>query len=190
MVPPVWLLDVDGVINVAEPAWTGAPRRGAATAEGVGWPLRWSPRLVKRIRQLHRDGVLEVRWCSTWCAWPEQIARALRMPCLDRAFGDVPDASVAKLAAARAVLRGGRRLVWTDDVVVPEPGDLHDELTAGGRALLIRPDPRHGLTPAHLDAIEAFARADAIEAEAGADPIEAEARAEETAAEPGLRDTA
>ncbi|MGI5242905.1 hypothetical protein [Dactylosporangium sp. CA-139066] len=156
--PPVWLLDVDGVINVRRPGWGAAPRRGFAVAEGVGWPIRFAPALVGRIRQLHRDGVVEARWCSTWCSWPAEIERVLRMPPLDRAFGDVPDASVAKLAAARAVLLGGRRLVWTDDVVVPEPGPLYDELTAGGRALLIRPDPRRGLTPADVDEIERFAR--------------------------------
>jgi hypothetical protein len=155
---PVWLLDVDGVINVKRPGWGAAPFHGQAHALGVVWRLRWAPALTARIRRLHRDGVLEVRWCSTWCAWPAEIERVLRMPGLDRAFGDVPDASVAKLAAARAVLLGGRRLVWTDDDEVPEPGPLHDELTAGGRALLIRPDPRRGLTPEDLDAIEAFAR--------------------------------
>jgi hypothetical protein len=156
--PPVWLLDVDGVINVRRPRWSAAPHKGVAVAEGVGWPLRWAPALVARIRRLHRDGVVEARWCSTWCAWPTEIERALRMPPLPRAFGDVPDFSVAKLAAARAVLLGGRRLVWTDDVVVPEPSPLRDEFTAGGRALLIRPDPRHGLTPAHMDEIERWAR--------------------------------
>ncbi|MEE6263752.1 hypothetical protein [Plantactinospora sonchi] len=50
-------------------------------------------------------------------------------------------------------------MIWTDDTEVPEPGDpLHDELSAAGRALLVRPFPRRGLHPADLDAIEAFAR--------------------------------
>ncbi|MGI5185058.1 hypothetical protein ACQEVZ_53285 [Dactylosporangium sp. CA-152071] len=67
------------------------------------------------------------------------------------------EAPAAKLAAARAVLAGGDHLVWTDDDEVPAAGPLLDELTAAGRALLIRPDARCGLTPAHLDEIEAFA---------------------------------
>ncbi|WP_433076425.1 HAD domain-containing protein [Dactylosporangium sp. CA-052675] len=154
--PPVWLLDVDGVINVKRPGWGAAPLQGRAYALGAEWRLRWAPALVQRIRRLHRDGVAEVRWCSTWCAWPGEVERLFKLPGLDRAFGEVPDFSVAKLAAARTVLREGRRLVWTDDVEVPEPGPLHDELVRDGRALLIRPDPRRGLQPRHLDAIEAF----------------------------------
>ncbi|GAA2643951.1 hypothetical protein GCM10010399_92380 [Dactylosporangium fulvum] len=86
------------------------------------------------------------------------------LPPLGCAFSDEPDASAAKLAAARAVLAAGRRLVWTDDDEVPESGPLRAELTAGGRALLIRPDARRGLTPADLDEIEAFARGDLLTA--------------------------
>jgi hypothetical protein len=155
---PVWLLDVDGVINVKRPGWSAAPFQGRAHALGAEWKLRWAPALIARIRTLHGDGVAEVRWCSTWCAWPGEVERLFKLPGLDRAFGDVPDFSVAKLAAARAVLRAGRRLVWTDDVEVPEAGPLREELTRDGRALLIRPDERRGLTPAHLDEIEAFCR--------------------------------
>ncbi|WP_432973233.1 hypothetical protein [Dactylosporangium sp. CA-233914] len=156
--PPVWLLDVDGVINAKRPGWGAVPFQGRAYALGAEWKLRWAPALTARILRLHRDGLVEVRWCSTWCAWPGELDRVLRMPGLDRAFGEVPDFAIAKLAAARAVLRGGRRLVWTDDTEVPESGPLYDELTCGGRALLVRPDERRGLQPAHLDRIEAFLR--------------------------------
>ncbi|WP_432842085.1 hypothetical protein [Dactylosporangium sp. CA-092794] len=155
--PPVWLLDVDGVINVERPGWGGAPRNGRAVAEGIEWPMRWAPALRARIRRLHRDRIVEVRWCSTWCAWPGELERVFRLR-FARAFGVVPDASAAKLAAARAVLAGGRRLVWTDDAEVPEQGAVFEELTAHGRGLLIRPDEECGLLPVHLDEIAAFAR--------------------------------
>jgi hypothetical protein len=43
---------------------------------------------------------------------------------------------------------------------VPEPGSqLYDELTAGGRALLICPQPSRGLRPEDFHTIERFARA-------------------------------
>ncbi|MEU7876152.1 hypothetical protein [Dactylosporangium sp. NPDC049140] len=155
--PPVWLLDVDGVVNVERPDWGVVPQNGRAFAEGIQWRMRWAPPLLARIRRLHRDGVVEVRWCSTWCARPGELQRVLRLR-FACAFGAVPNPAVAKLAAARAVLAGGRRLVWTDDDVVPDAGAMVDELTVDGRALLIRPDPRCGLTPAHLDEIEAFAQ--------------------------------
>jgi hypothetical protein len=145
----VWLLDVDGVINARKPGWHAAPHHGRAYAEGTAWPMRWAPALTARI---------EVRWCSTWCAWSDQLERLFRLPALPCAFTTAADAPAAKLAAARAVLAAGDHLIWTDDDEVPTGGPLLEELTAGGRALLIRPDARRGLTPAHLEEIEAFAR--------------------------------
>lgn len=159
--PPVWLLDVDGVVNVRRPCWHAAPHRGHAYADGAEWSMRWAPALTSRIARLHRDGVVEVRWCTSWCAHASQLERLFGLPELGRAFTgnlDGSGAAALKLAAAWAVLAGGRRLVWTDDEEVPEPGPMLDQLSAGGRALLIRPDARRGLAPAHLDEIETFAR--------------------------------
>lgn len=72
-----------------------------------------------------------------------------RLPPLGRAISANPmprgpACRPLKLAAARAVLAEGRRLIWTDDEVLPEPGPLRDELTRDGRALLIAPqtEPR------------------------------------------------
>ncbi|HEX6968729.1 MAG TPA: hypothetical protein VF174_07980 [Micromonosporaceae bacterium] len=163
MTAPIWLLDVDGVINTSRPGWGAAPRRGTAVAGGVGYTMRWAPALINRIRTLHINGVVEVRWCTTWCAWADQLEQLWDLPPLARAFtGDINGhaAVLAKIAAARQVLAGGRRLVWTDDDVVPRPNDgpLYDELTADGRALLIRPRGTVGLQPEHLDQIEEFAR--------------------------------
>ncbi|MEU3452298.1 hypothetical protein ABZ671_01620 [Micromonospora sp. NPDC006766] len=158
--PPVWLLDVDGVINASRPGWSAAPWKGYAYENATEYKIRWAPQLIARIYELHRSGLVEVRWCTTWCAYAWQLERLFRLPPLGRAFNeDVrgPAASAVKLAAARQVLADGRRLIWTDDDEVPTGGPLHDELTAG-RALLIRPNSSRGLRPEHLDAIEAFAR--------------------------------
>lgn len=107
---------------------------------------------------------MTVRWCSTWCADAHRLEHLWRLPPLDRAISADPmPRGVAcgplKLAAARAVLAEGRRLIWTDDQVLPEPGPLHDDLTSDGRALLIAPRPTRGLQPEDLDRIEAFAAA-------------------------------
>ena len=163
--PPVWLLDVDGVVNTSRPGWGAAPRKGTAYAAGTGYTMRWAPALLDRMRRLHRDGVVEIRWCTTWCAYADQLERLWALPVLGRAFTDDINghaAAVAKLAAARQVLAEGRRLVWTDDTEVPLFGEVHDELVADGRALLIRPKASVGLQPEHLDEIEAFAKAAAL----------------------------
>ncbi|WP_196454402.1 hypothetical protein [Planomonospora sp. ID82291] len=164
---PVWLLDVDGVINASRPGWGGPPRSGTAYSGGDAYRIRWAPALLDRIRALHRAGGVEIRWCSTWCADADQMERLFGLPRLARAWSEhlsATAAATAKLTAARDVLAQGRRLIWTDDVEVPAGGPVHDELTAGGRALLIAPSPGRGLQPEHMDAIEAFVPTPASEA--------------------------
>ncbi|GAA2886771.1 hypothetical protein GCM10010517_50560 [Streptosporangium fragile] len=155
----MWLLDVDGVINVARPGWGTAPRSGDAYSGGTAYRMRWAPALLERIRALHRAGGVEIRWCSTWCPDADQVERLFALPRLDRAWSEHltgSAAAAAKLAAARRVLAQGRRLVWTDDDETPSCGPVYEELTRTGKALLIAPSPRRGLQPEHLDAIEAF----------------------------------
>lgn len=131
---PVWLLDVDGVINANRPGWGAAPRKGEAYAYSRSWTMRWAPALIDRIRELHRSGLVEIRWCSTWCAYADQLERLWRLPEFGRAFNEDINgraAAIAKLAAARAVLAEGRRLIWTDDSETPVLGSpLYDELVA------------------------------------------------------------
>lgn len=161
---PVWLLDVDGVLNTTRPGWGAAPRRAVAFSDGMNWPIRWAPALIDRIRGLHASRTVEIRWCTTWCPDAHQLEGLFRLPCLPRALlmDPVPrgaEGRAAKLAAARSVLDDeGRCLVWTDDDAIPETWLLRDELEAGGRALLIAPSPRRGLQPSHLHSIEAFLR--------------------------------
>lgn len=165
-VPPVWLLDVDGVINANSPQWGVQSTTGKARAAGTTYQLRWAQPLIDRIRELHTTHQVEVRWCTTWCAYADELERLWDLPALDRAFTEDINgraASLAKVAAARQVLADGRRLIWTDDTEVPTVGPVADELTADGRGLLIRPDEWGGLTPVDLDAIEAFAAATARE---------------------------
>lgn len=160
--PPIWLLDIDGVINTGRPGWGAAPHHDTAYADGIGYRMRWAPPLIDRIRHIHAAGIAEVRWCTTWCAWADQLEQLWHLPTLGRCFADPINGSTAamdKLAAARKVLANGDRLIWTDDTETPAPDwDLHRELTATGRALLIRPKPNRGLQPDDLDAIEAFAQ--------------------------------
>ncbi|MEH1011707.1 hypothetical protein V6U90_01065 [Micromonospora sp. CPCC 206060] len=162
---PVWLLDVDGVVNAARPGWDGPPRSGVAWSDTdrYEYRLRWAPALVERIRALHRSGLLEVRWCSTWCPDATALERLWQLPPLDRALtaSPVPPGAHSwplKLAAAHQVLATGRRLVWTDDDAIPTAEPVLDAAVNAGRALLIRPSPRRGLQPEDLAAVETFAR--------------------------------
>jgi hypothetical protein len=161
---PVWLLDVDGVVNTNRPGWGGPPRRTLvwSGADQTSYQLRWAPKLIDRIRAVHRDGVAEVRWCTTWCLEADRLERLWGLPPLARALDTDPmprgaDCWPLKLAAARAVLAAGQRLIWTDDEALPPPGVEREELTADGQALLIAPRSNRGLQPEDLDHIERFA---------------------------------
>ncbi|MFI6228549.1 hypothetical protein ACIBCR_14710 [Micromonospora echinospora] len=163
--PPIWLLDVDGVVNATKPGWGGPPHKHGlwSTVDQYEYTLRWAPALVDRIHDLHVNGTVEVVWCTTWCAEADLLERMWSLPALRRAFTEPlrgAEASTAKLAAARNVLADGRRLIWTDDLEVPRSGPLYDELTAGGRGLLIRPTSSRGLQRSDLNAIEIFALED------------------------------
>jgi hypothetical protein len=160
--PPVWLLDLDDTVFADYPRWSAAPFRATLYADRE-LKVRWAPGLLRRIRQLHADRSVELRWCTSWCPWAYVVEAALLLPELPRALTDAQCAGspsqidAAKVAAAREVLASGRRLIWTDDSAVPRFGPLHEELTADGRALLIAPPPKTGLSPGHMDRIEAFA---------------------------------
>lgn len=174
MGPPVWLLDVDGVINVGRPGWGAAPRGGEVYSGGLALRMRWAPGLITRVRALHRGGRVEIVWCSTWCHDADQVEQLFGLQPLGRAWFDERAGSAvaaAKLAAARGVLARGRRLIWTDDSETPTSGPVYEELTAHGRALLIAPLPNRGLQPEHMDAIEAFVAAAADDTDAGMDAL-------------------
>jgi hypothetical protein len=92
--PPLWLLDVDGVLNAVTrspdraiwPDW----RRGRAVADGVAWSICFSPSATRAIRTLHESGLVEVRWLTTWREYANaELRRLLDLPEL----AVVPDAS-------------------------------------------------------------------------------------------------
>lgn len=160
---PVCLLDVDGVINTSRPGWGGAPRKTRIDR----LTIRWAPKMVTRIYNLHHAGTIEARWCSTWCGYPDELAILGRILGLDlaAAFGDRPASKTwgdLKVEAALGVLAAGRRLVWADDEEVAAARILFPEVAAAeadGRALLLAPRSTRGLQPEDLDAVEVFAAA-------------------------------
>lgn len=164
--PPVWLLDIDGVINANKPGWGEAPRR----IRCAGFVIRWAPKLIVRIREIHREGVAEIWWATTWCGFPEQIDELSRQIGVQfkRAFTDRPQSKTwaeLKAEAAVEVLAAGRRLIWTDDDEVPVAPGFYPPIAkaaADGLALLIAPKSNRGLQPSHLDQIAEFARPGAV----------------------------
>jgi hypothetical protein len=182
---PLWLLDVDGVLNaVAKRPDRGVWRdwrHGHAVADGVEWPIWFSPTVTETIARMHETGVAEVRWLTTWGANANRGLRELfGMPELEVA-GEPPHVSgdhgagshgeaVAreedpqeqapwwKLEAVRRIVgeEPERPVIWTDD-------DLDGERSAVAwverhvpRRLLLSPRPAIGLTPRQLRAIRSY----------------------------------
>jgi hypothetical protein len=158
---PVWLLDVDGVLNANKPGWGAPPLARTAYAHQVAYRMRFAPALILRIRTLHAAGRVEVRWATTWVDHIDQITTIMHLSTWPAFTLTQPncDAYAAKYTAALHVVETERRpLIWTDDEVIP---DDHDPACrrlreAGPPVLLIRSRPNRGLQPDHLDQIEAF----------------------------------
>lgn len=159
---PVWLLDVDGVIfpESSKPGWGAAPRRvHIPISDGRILTERYAYQLVRQIRDIIKSGVVEVVWATTWINDNDilKLERIFSFPPLGYAF---PRCAVGgfreKTEAAEHVIRSGRKLIWTDDNVVPKWGYTYEKLTKDGRSLLISPDPKRGLQPEDMDAIRAF----------------------------------
>lgn len=106
--PPLLLLDVDGVLNAladdardlaAWPWWDS----GRARAGGRSWPIRWAPAVVDRLRGWHEAGAVELQWLTTWGHDAnDELAALLGMPRLAVAgtYDDEPDPGVPEPGVA------------------------------------------------------------------------------------------
>ncbi len=162
---PIWLLDVDGVLNAVtlEPDRTAWPewRTGTAQADGRTYPITFSPDVMAGIRAVHRRGLAEIRWLTTWSGDANRGLRRLldlpEFPVVGRPGGS---AVWWKLPFAQEVGREGRPLVWTDDELgySAEAMDWLNGLEQP--ALAIAPRPGVGLRREHLDRITEFLTAE------------------------------
>jgi hypothetical protein len=175
---PVWLLDVDGVINATAmaPAVGVWPRwlRGRARASGTSWPITWAPPVVDAIRRVHDADAADIRWLTTWLDDAnESLGPMLGLPELpvvprphgheEGAYGFVGVRAGAagrwwKLEAARRLMdpQPWRPLVWTDDDLGGEPDAVAWAEARPGPTLLVAPPTEIGLTVELLAAVEHF----------------------------------
>jgi len=165
---PVWLLDIDGVIN----ACTRNPDKNVWPADQWrrdrvnGYPILVAQPVLDFVTRVHKDGLAEVRWHTTWQKDAALIEEAFGLPSLP--VQDCPEFATAhtserwwKLPAAeRLVMEEGRALVWTDDdidysISGKDAGAL-GVMRQAQRILAISPSDMTGLTPKHLRQIDEF----------------------------------
>lgn len=165
---PVWLLDIDGVINACtrKPDTSVWPADAWEAKKVNGYPILCARPVLDFIVAVHKDGRAEVRWHTTWQKDAALIEQAFGLPSLP--VQDCPEFNTRyeidhwfKLPAAeRVVMKEGRELIWTDDDLgYCKGGDdwvtlqyMKDER----RVLTIAPHDNTGLTPKHLHRIDEF----------------------------------
>lgn len=175
---PIWLLDVDGVINAIS---TSKQRLHAAWPEdswilteadsGTSvWPIQTATPVVEYIRKVHESGLAEIRWHTTWQQNALNVGRAVGLP--DFPIQEAPEYDPGfwhrmrgtdswwKLPAARRLIQlEERALIWTDDDIHYEMSKQQRQWLRGenpGRVLLIAPDAYAGLHQRDLDRVDKF----------------------------------
>lgn len=161
---PIFLLDVDGVIN-AFGDWAERDR------EKEGWPeykcfnahsktgsylIRYAPALIDRLNAL-ADRV-EFRWLTTWHAeTDEAIAKAVGFQRGLPHLGEVDHYASPwwKLQPAIDCFNEGHGLIWADDDL---QGDFQSRTWVRSQEphelLPLTPNMTVGLTPKHMDQVE------------------------------------
>jgi hypothetical protein len=165
---PVWLLDIDGVLNAVskEPQTNIWPHEAWVQTEALGysrtWPILAAQPVVDFINEVHASGLVEIRWHTTWQEAAQNLATALGLPTFEvqdaPEFGNRFGDNWWKWPAGwRVVSEEGRPLVWTDDDLSYglEPGQ-GTRLREVGKVLLISPASREGLVKKHLTKIQEF----------------------------------
>lgn len=163
---PVWLLDVDGVVNAIGDTFPTHVWQGKWRRARVGkFPIMAAQPVLDFIGRMHELGLAEVRWHTTWQEHALELGARLGLPVLP--VQDAPEflrpgAHWWKLPAAqRVVLEEGRPLVWTDDDLswrTTHVGRALARMREQGPVLTVASDARTGLTPRHLRKIETFLR--------------------------------
>lgn len=171
MPKPIWLLDVDGVLNAVATTpdaniWPDFERIDAFGGNRE-WRIWFSPTVIAFINGLVKTETVDVMWLTTWGNQAnEDLREQLGLPVLPVAgiqdgypadgWWKLPIAQQIQREAARV----GRPVIWTDDDIPYEKAAtnwLQSVLSKDARGILaIGPRTSDGLTPRHLQKIQQF----------------------------------
>jgi hypothetical protein len=155
---PLLLVDIDGVISLFGFDPADRPDGAFEMVDGIHHYL--SATAGRHLRTLAAE--FELVWCSGWEEKAnEYLPRALSLPAplpylsFERAVGRAN--THWKLSAIEAFAGPERALAWIDDALVPECVAWAD--ARPGPTLLVHTEPSVGITAAHVEQLQAWARA-------------------------------
>lgn len=176
---PVWLLDIDGVVNVNAdrpdrriwPEWVTAE---VANPNGIVYPMLAATAVIDFLARVHEQGAAEIRWHTTWQQGALAVGEALGLPRFvvqripqpattnpdrdpnwDTSVNSSFGAGWWKYPVAEHVVHEeGRRLIWTDDDASIRLGPAEQERLEG--SLVVAPTMEVGLTRDDLDRIAEY----------------------------------
>jgi len=168
---PVWLLDIDGVVNAsARPApvhvwpedhWIETSAQGSTRV----WPIVAARPVINFINYVHYFKFAEVVWLTTWQGRANNVSDALGLPhlrILENATyrqNQYAGQNWWKLTEFATMYLEGRPTIWTDDDISEHIRDLVNNIEikqGASETLLITPSNREGLGPWHLKKIAEF----------------------------------
>jgi hypothetical protein len=171
MPKPIWLLDVDGVLNAVttKPDANVWPdfKRIDAHADDRSWRIWFSPSVIAFINEMIATDRVDVMWLTTWGGEANgDLREQLGLPVLPVAGtrDGYPSDEWWKLPIARQMhreaARAGRGVIWTDDDIPYEAAAknwLQSILGEDDKTILaVGPRTSDGLTPRHLDKIRQY----------------------------------
>lgn len=162
--PPIWLLDVDGVLNAAstKPPTYAWPAEAWRTVKVSGLRILVADPVLNFLRRIDTLGLAEIRWHTTWQTDAHVLAEALDLP--EWSIADAPEHLRIgehlrrnewwKTPAVWRALLESRPVLWTDDDADTDLTREQKTTLAAAGALVVSPDPRTGLCQRHLRQIE------------------------------------
>lgn len=162
IVRPIWLLDIDGVINaVMDPAKIPDDHTRLVTDR---YSIVYRQVVVDRIALLHKWGRVEVRWLTTWLDSAPELGDRIGLPRFAvEGRGDwlrEEPGSWWKSVTAQRISEANpdSPLIWTDDDLegAADRGEVEWLADRTAPTLALSPNWRTGLSDAFLDRIEAF----------------------------------
>lgn len=159
---PVWLLDIDGVLNTHP---TRAAQRNVVRTPTDDWTIDWNPAIIEVIKDVYARDVVDLVWLTTWEPEIHLISPLFDMPFLpcghqvlhtvSTKFPNAPVTDWSKRLVFNHYRSLGHPVVWTDDSAI-DVREVNDTVGSLDDVLFIRPNYRIGLTPEHLVLIMSF----------------------------------